>query len=81
MVKSIKVRYMPMELEMDAALQLIQLSGDSYNEEESRENTQETSSSSMATAKLIRKRKFRSVVDLYEESQPLINMMMKKNKH
>lgn len=70
-----------MELKMDMALQLNKLSGDSYNDEESRENTQETSSYSTATAKLIRKRKFWSVVDLDEETQPLIKMMMKKNKH
>ncbi|MCD7457927.1 hypothetical protein HAX54_036581 [Datura stramonium] len=62
MVKSTKLEYMLTETEMDAALQLIQLSGDSHNdnclEEESRGCTPEASSS-ITTATLIKKRKYR----------------------
>ncbi|KAK6773469.1 hypothetical protein RDI58_028707 [Solanum bulbocastanum] len=79
MTQSTKLKYVPTEPEMDAALQLIQLSGDSHNddyfevneEESKRGNTPET---------LIRRRKFRLVVDLYDETEPLSMMKMKKKK-
>ncbi|VFQ88851.1 unnamed protein product [Cuscuta campestris] len=68
------------EPEMDAALQLIQLSGDSDSgrycgDEES--VTDATSDEAALDARPPRKRKFRSLVDLYAATDPVL--MVKSN--
>lgn len=64
---------------MDATLQLIEHSGNSYNNGDNSCNTLKKSSCPTTITTLIKKRNFWSVVDIYH-ARKLLMMMMKKNK-
>lgn len=77
---STKLKYLLTEPEMDAALHLIQLTGDSHNDDYFEANEEESKRRN-TPERLIRKRQFRLVVDLYDETESLSMRMKKKKKH